>query len=157
MSQRYVPSSFGAPILIASGDPGLYPATAIPAAEFNTLIVGVLFGNVGGTCQIVPWVSVKSKTTPNGPWVENWFRLDTVTISAEADTPNAPPATLSGTYRGRLQEIAIPNCHSVKIELLGDSAPTTIAPTTPPPTSPADQLAHGEMTIWAVLANRAPR
>jgi len=138
MSQRYTPSQLA--LLIPNADTdGLYPAIADPALsglEMNTLLLVADFSALAATLTLQPWVNVRSKDSADAT-IDNWLPLAQVTIVSEAVTANPPALPTANPYRAPALEVALPNCHEVRVEQISLSA--------------------GTVNLWGATANRAPR
>lgn len=135
MAQRYTPSQLQ--LLIDDGSTlGRYPDPVFNAAEFNTLLLAVEFSDALAVIVVKPWVNIRSKNAADVV-VNNWQPLAPVTITAEADTANMPAPITTDYDRAPPEEIALPNCHEVQVELISISA--------------------GTVNLWGAPANRAPR
>jgi hypothetical protein len=135
MAQRYTPSQLA---LLVDDDntAGLYPPVAMSGAEMNTLVLAAEFSVGLASCIIQPWVNIRSKDT-NGATQDNWVPLAQVTLTAVANTTNQPAPFTAARFRAPPVEVALPNCHGVKAELISVSG--------------------GNVNLWAATANRAPR
>jgi len=138
MAQRYTPSKLG---LLVDDDNtvGLYPAAAadpLSALEMNTIVVAAEFQTGLANCVVKPWVNIRSKDAA-GDTIDNWVPLAPVTLTAVADTGSQPPPVTALRFRAPPTEIAIPNCHGARLELISVST--------------------GNVTLWAATANRSPR